>query len=248
MMPASMSSERSIGVENRKILLLAASRIAGAKCAAACSNFAEANLDVIDIIILQRLNATRRGMHLNRRTVLAIGMLGMTAPLAARAATFQILYQGNLLADYFQIYLRDEAHPDLPDDYTDEAIARRLMVGPHAVILHTARNMTVPIRVEWHDHRPTLNLDAYQHVVEACFDCPSGQLVLAGLTDYDPTAPRLSVKAGPLGVRASFSGLDTLSEDGLEGDDRHLVQLWPGSEPEAVRVLKAWPGRGMIEQ
>jgi hypothetical protein len=155
---------------------------------------------------------------------------------------FHVIYQGKILADYFQIYLRDESHPDLPDDYTDEAIVRRLVAGPHAVILHTARNMTVPIRVEWHDQRPTLDLDAYQHVVEASFACPSGQLVVAGLTDYDPTAPRLSVKAGLL-VRASFSGLDTLSEDGLEGDDRYLVQLWLGTEPEGVRVLKAWPGR-----
>ncbi len=61
---------------------------------------------------------------------------------------FQILYQGNLFADYFQIYLRDEAYPDLPDDYTEESIARHLMAGPHSVIVHTARNMTVPICVE----------------------------------------------------------------------------------------------------
>lgn len=167
----------------------------------------------------------------------------MTVSVAAEAAVFRVLYRGNLFADYFQIYLRDEAHSDLPDNYTDEAIASRLMVGPHAVILHTARNMTVPIRVEWHDQRPALDLDAFQHVVEASFDCPSGQLVLAGLTDYDATAPRLSVKAGPLGVRASFSGLDTLSEDGLEGSDHYRVQLWPGAEPEAAHVLKAWPKR-----
>ncbi|EXL06528.1 hypothetical protein BG46_17410 [Brucella anthropi] len=167
----------------------------------------------------------------------------MTGFPAARAASLKVLYEGNLFADYFQIYLRDEAHPDLPGDCTDEAISQRLMAGPYAVILHTARNMTVPIRVEWHDQRPALDLNAYQHVVESRFDCPSGQLVLAGLTDYDATAPRLSVKAGRLGVRASFSGLDTLSEDGLEGDDQYLVQLWHGAEPEGVRVLKAWPGR-----
>lgn len=101
--------------------------------------------------------------------------------------------------------------------------------------------MRVPVRIEWHDKRPALDLDAYQHIVEAHFDCPCGQLVLAGLTDYDPTAPRFSVRAGPLGVRASFSGLDTLSEDGLEGDDRYVVQLWPGAEPQDMRVLKAWP-------
>ncbi|MDK4705855.1 MULTISPECIES: hypothetical protein [unclassified Rhizobium] len=143
---------------------------------------------------------------------------------------FKILYQGDLFADYFQIYLRDEAHPDLPEDYTEEVIARRLAVGPNAIILHTARNTAVPVQIEWHDQRPATDLDIYQHVAEATLDCPSGQLVLAGLTDYEPDAPRLAVKAGLLGIRVCMSGIDTLSEDGLHGDDRYLVQLWP--EPE----------------
>lgn len=153
---------------------------------------------------------------------------------------FQILYQGNLFADYFQIYLRDEAHPDLPDDYTEENIARHLMAGPHSVIVHTARNMAVPICVEWHLERPEPDLDTYQHVVEGAFICPTGRLVLAGLTDYEATAPRLEVKAGPIGVRVNLSGLDTLSENGLEGEDRYLLQLWPGFQAEGVRVLKTW--------
>lgn len=178
---------------------------------------------------------------MRRRTLLGIGVLGMVSSVADGAAPSQVLYQGNLLADYFQIYLRDEDHPDLPEDYTDEAIARRLIAGPHGLILHTARNMPVPVRVEWHNERPSVDLDAYQHVVEACFDCPSGRLVLAGLTDYDPTASRLSVKVGPLCVRAALSGLDTLSEDGLEGNDQYVMQLWPGAGPRDVRVLKAWP-------
>jgi hypothetical protein len=152
----------------------------------------------------------------------------------------RILYQGDLFADYFQIYLRDEAHPDLPDHYTSESIAQRLMAGPHSVIIHTARNMTVPICVEWHHERPEPDLDAFQHVVEAAFTCSTGQLVLAGLTDYEVTAPRLTVKAGALGVRVNLSGLDTLSDNGLEGDDHYLVQLWPEVKRECVRVLKAW--------
>ncbi|NTG20697.1 hypothetical protein G6L00_09670 [Agrobacterium rhizogenes] len=179
-------------------------------------------------------------MTVTRRTFLAIGGVSMIGSAAFGASNLKVLYQGNLFADYFQIYLRDEGHPDLPDDYTDHTIARRLAAGPYAIILHTVRNMTVPVRVEWHDRRPSPDLDAYQHVVEARFNCPSGQLVLAGLTDYDPTASRLAVRAGPLGVRASFSGLDTLSEDGLEGDDHYLVQLWPGGELESLHVLKAW--------
>lgn len=79
-------------------------------------------------------------MPLSRRTLLTMGVREMTGPLAAGEAMFKDLYQGNLLADYFQIYLRDAAHPDLPTDYTDDVIARRLSVGAHAVILHTARN------------------------------------------------------------------------------------------------------------
>ncbi|WP_105383260.1 hypothetical protein [Neorhizobium alkalisoli] len=145
-----------------------------------------------------------------------------------------------MFADYFQLYLRDEAHSELPDDYTDESLARRLMAGPNGIIVHTARNMTVPVRVEWHDQRPVSDLETFQHIVEAGFSCLTGQLVLAGMTDDETTSPRLAAKAGPLGVRVSLSGLDTLSEDGLDGEDQYLVQLWPESEPLAIRVLKAW--------
>ncbi|MEI4483374.1 MULTISPECIES: hypothetical protein [unclassified Phyllobacterium] len=59
------------------------------------------------------------------------------------------------------------------------------------------------------------------------------------MMDYEPTAPRLSVNEGTLGVRACFSGHDTLSEDGLKEYDQYVVRLWPGAEPEGVRVLKA---------
>ena len=153
----------------------------------------------------------------------------------------QVLFEGNLFADYFQITLREEARPTLPNDYSAATIARRLMVGPHGVIVHTARNMTVPVRVTWLEERPAVDHDAFQHVVEAGFASPTGLLVLAGLTDNVAEAPRLTVPAGPLGVRACFAGLDTLDEAELDGDDRYLLQLWPGPEPEGARVLRAWP-------
>lgn len=152
----------------------------------------------------------------------------------------RILYQGNIFADYFQLYLRDEANSELPDEYTEESIARRLIAGPNAIVVYTARNMSVPVCVEWHDQRPMCDLGTFQHVVDAGFSCPTGQLVLAGMTDEESTSPRLAVKAGPLGVRVSLSGLDTLSEDGLDGEDQYLVQLWPESELPSLHVLKAW--------
>lgn len=150
------------------------------------------------------------------------------------------LYDATLFADYHQIYLCDAAHPELPEDYSDATMANRLAVGPHGVVLHTARNMEVPVQVQWHTQRPDTMVAHWQHVVEAGFEAPSGQLVLAGLTDYAPDAARLQVTAGPIGIRVSLSGLDTLSADGLDGEDRYLIDLWPRVEPAALRVLKRW--------
>lgn len=153
------------------------------------------------------------------------------------------LFNGELLADYFQIYLRDLGRPALPATYSEEAISARLLVGPHAAVVHTARNMTVPVIVEWHDLRPQAETERYQHVVEASFNCPTGVVVLAGMTDYEPTAQKFSVKAGPLGIRVNMSGLDTISEDGLDGRDRYLIQLWPGQQLSGPLVLKSWAER-----
>lgn len=153
----------------------------------------------------------------------------------------ETLFRGSLLADYHQFYLCDEAIPVLPDAYSDAAIARRLMAGPHGIIVHCARNLTVPIRVEWYPSRPDPDLAAFQHMAETGFASSCGRLVLAGLTDFVGTAARLPVQAGPLGARACFAGLDTLDAYGIGGEDRYLVQLWPGPEPAEVRVLKAWP-------
>lgn len=153
------------------------------------------------------------------------------------------LFNSELFADYFQIYLRDQGHPDLPATYSEDTISARLEVGPYAAIVHTARNMTVPVIVEWHDARPQSETERYQHVVEASFDCPSGVVVLAGMTDYEPTAQKLSVKAGRLGIRVSMSGLDTISEDGLDGCDRYRIQLWPGQQLSGPLVLKSWAER-----
>jgi hypothetical protein len=166
----------------------------------------------------------------------------MAASAACGRTAPRLLHEGDLMADYFQIYVRDQNHPDLPADYRTEAIDGRLTMGPHAAILYTARNMPVPVTVEWHDVKPPPALERYQHVVEGSFTCPSGTLILAGLTDYDPTATRMAVDPGPLGIRANISGLDTISEDGLHGCDSYLLQLWPGIESAGPRILKAWEG------
>lgn len=143
-----------------------------------------------------------------------------------------------LFADYFQFYLQDEAaEGDLSDAWDDPAVERMLAVAPGVVGLGTARNMDVPVTLELLDSEPAKGIDEFDHVVEGTLAIETGPLVVAGCTDYFPDAARFDLEPGTYRVRLSCSGLNTLSEDGLEGEDRYLVQLWlaPAIEPEVLR-------------
>ena len=152
-----------------------------------------------------------------------------------------VLFDGSLLADYHQIYLadaRDEAVTST--DWTSESLTVRLISNENTLTFSTARNMTVPVRVELHERQPEIDAGKADHVVIGSF-CSSGRIVIAGLTDYWPTAPRASVPAGRLCVMVVSSGLGTLSANHLEGEDRYDVHLWP-CDREGTTVLRQWAG------
>ncbi len=138
------------------------------------------------------------------------------------------MHSFNLFADYFQFYLQDEAvDGNLSDAWTDEAVARLLAVAPGTVGVGTVRNMEVPVTLEVMPAAPPLNVAAYDHVVECSLSVGGEQLVIAGCTDYFPDAARIAIAPGSYRVRVCFSGLESLSEDGLDGDDRYHLQIWP---------------------
>lgn len=148
--------------------------------------------------------------------------------------------QLTLFADYHQFYLRDEfADGDLSEAWTDAAVCRMMAVSEGVVGFGTVRNMEVPVTVELLSSEPTVDLQRCDHIVEGSLTILRGPLVVAGCTDYLPDAARFELKPGAYRVRLSASGLDTLSDDGLEGQDRYLVQLWlaPAIAPS---VLKQW--------
>ena len=128
----------------------------------------------------------------------------------------------NLFADYFQFYLQDEAiDGDLSDSWTDEAVTRLLAVAPGTVGVGTVRNMEVPVTLEVLTSEPPLDVVAYDHIVEGSLSVSGRNLVIAGCTDYFPEAARIQIEPGSYRVRVGFSGLEALSEDGLDGEDRY---------------------------
>ena len=152
-----------------------------------------------------------------------------------------ILFDDSVMADYHQFFLADPSSgSDLPVNWTAGDLRARLLVGEQSLIATTAWDMDVPVIVELHQQQPKIDLTNADHVVIGGL-YTSGEIVIAGLTDYLPDARRIAVPAGPLCAMVVSSGLGTLSKDGLEGDDRYAVHLWPG-KAEQVVVLQQWEG------
>ncbi len=147
-------------------------------------------------------------------------------------------HQLTLFADYHQFYLQDEAaSDDLSQAWSPEAVERMLAVADGVVGFGTLRNMRVGVTLEMLEEPPGSDTAGFDHVVEGSLDARSGTLVIAGCTDYFPDAARFALAPGTYRVRLSISGADTLSEDGLEGEDHYLVQLWqaPLAEPAILK-------------
>ena len=143
-----------------------------------------------------------------------------------------------LFADYFQFYLQDEtADGNLGNSWHEEAVGRLLALAPGTVGVGTVRNIDVPVIVEILDAEPDSNFGSWDHVTECSLEISTGRLVIAGCTDYFPDAARIEVEPGTYRVRISYGSLNSLSEDGLDGDDSYRVQLWQAPAVACV-VLK----------
>jgi len=149
--------------------------------------------------------------------------------------------QFDLFADYHQFYLWDLDDPgNAGMDWTQADVDARAKVGHKLLVLCPHRNTLVPVALELHSAEPEVSLEEWDHVVEAPLHIASGRMEVA-------TCPcgwigAFPVEPGPQRVRFSSAGGDTLSFDGLEGDDYYLVQVWP-ADPRPLEVLKQGPSR-----
>jgi hypothetical protein len=169
------------------------------------------------------------------------GRVSIDLPRAVHHGTFMnILHSATLdvFADYHQFYIQDGGiFPDAPVDWTDEDVASRAKVEDNIVVVCPVRNMDVPVTIEVADNEPSFALADYDHVVRCSLALPTGCLQVHECTGGELL--RLAIREGTYSVVVLYSGLDTLSEDGLDGEDRYHVILWPG-QPSPLVVLKAF--------
>ncbi|WP_345963029.1 hypothetical protein ABDE16_19775 [Streptomyces sp. BRB040] len=151
-----------------------------------------------------------------------------------------------LFADYFQIHVCDaEGDGDLSEAWTKQAIADHLAVTEDALGIGTVVNVNVSVTVAVLPQKPGDDSSAFDHVVEAGLNVPSGRLTVTGCTDYGPDAAAFEVAPGWNRVRVSQSNLsraaraDVDSDQSPETTEQIRLQVW--AAPEApTTVVKRW--------
>lgn len=149
------------------------------------------------------------------------------------------VYKLEIFADYNQIYLHDElSGADFSSSWNDKTYKNMAAVIDGAIGLVAARNMDVPVEILICESEQPLDLDTWEHVVSCGIALYSGTLVVRGPSDYLPEAKKISVKPGYYVANLLYKGLNTLSEDGLDGDDYYKIVLWPSVEIQKLKLLK----------
>lgn len=162
--------------------------------------------------------------------------------MTASTVLFRKSYE--IFADYHQFYLMDAVlQPFAPEHYVEADIRKRIKVSDNIVVILPERNMTVPVELEVRDLAPEIDFSEWQHIAEASLGLPSGKLLIEECTGNEPIDV-VELSPETYRLRACFSGLDTLSWNGLEGDDKYKIFMWT-SAYEELKILKQYnAGRG----
>ena len=104
-----------------------------------------------------------------------------------------------IFADYFQFYLQDDdvSFGEQSQDWSERAVEKMLVTGPHLIGVGTARNMTVPVTIRICEAQPDIGNAGFDRVNECAIQIDTGRLVIAGCTDYFPDC-RLGDGVGPV--------------------------------------------------
>lgn len=147
-----------------------------------------------------------------------------------------------LFADYFQFYLQDEnTEVDASDLWNDEEVNKLLVVRQGFIYVGTLRNMDVPVVVRIYEAEPSIlteHNDSIDQIMECDLKVTSGKIVIAGCTDYFPEAKRIELLNGIYRTRIYYKNLNSVSGNGLDGDDSYELHFWKTDKNENLKIVK----------
>lgn len=137
--------------------------------------------------------------------------------------------------------LDEESEKDISELWTVKGAVENLLVVTKEIIgIGTARNMMVSVTVEIFDTMPSLanQMDSWDQVAECGINVLSGKVVVMGGSDYFPDAIRILVSRGYYAVRIYWGNLNSLSEDGLSGEDNYRIILSRSEQKQSLVFIK----------
>lgn len=136
-------------------------------------------------------------------------------------------YQLELFADYFQFYFQDDNsdYGDLSEAWTEEATKQLMAISDRVVGVGTARDTEVQVHVIVDNQLPKLETSQWDRINRAEIYIETGRIVFAGCTDYFTDATRIEVAPGFYDVVIGYKALESISADGLEGEDSYHIYL-----------------------
>ncbi|NIG56494.1 hypothetical protein [Chitinophaga sp. Cy-1792] len=138
-------------------------------------------------------------------------------------------YSLSVFADYNQIFVNDRSKVELYFPVWSEMdYFAMLHNDANGVVISTLRNMEVEVFINVCAERPGMSNADWDQVVESYLFLPTGKLVVSGTTDFLQDSFQLDVPIGGYHMLVCFSGLNSISENGLDGNDQYHVFLWKG--------------------
>ena len=146
--------------------------------------------------------------------------------------------EAEVYASHCQFYVADpDVEPRTDLVWDGPSLERRLGAVDGLVAVGTVGYTFLPVRIELWAREPSLDLEAWDHIVDASVETRSGRLALASV-EGPVEGAELAVGPGWYRFRSSAGELHGATE--TDGGDRYRVQLWRDA-PREPEVLKWWP-------
>ncbi|MEV7636920.1 competence protein ComJ [Pseudarthrobacter enclensis] len=131
----------------------------------------------------------------------------------------------NLFTDYHQFTVSDPTadFSNLWEKWTDATIESMFVQGDRYIAVGTARDFNAPVLVRLDSERSFTG--TVDRVMTGTLEVPSGVIEVSGPTDNGMTGGKIEVPPGSYRVEVRYFNLGSISDDGIEGDDRYMVTL-----------------------
>lgn len=131
----------------------------------------------------------------------------------------------NLSTDYHQFTVSDSTadFSDLWAKWTDETIESMFVQGDRYIAVGTARDFNAPVLLRLDSERSFTG--SVDRVMTGILEVPSGVVEVSGPTDNGMSGGKVEVPPGTYRVEVQYFNLESIDNDGIEGDDRYMVTL-----------------------